>query len=124
MLRRGHIYYFDLGVDPNSHRQLGKRPCMVLSNNFCNKYSPTIHIIPLSKEKKFKFHVPIPRGLTKLKYDSYLLCEQATILDTHRLLDKTSYGVVPQDLIELAEKYVAMQLGLIDCTYESEEVTS
>jgi len=47
LVKRGEIYYFDLGIGIGSE-QRGKRPCLVVQNNIGNKYSPCTIILPLT----------------------------------------------------------------------------
>lgn len=51
-MNRGDIFYADLGNITNTNIQTGIRPVLIVSNNKCNKYSPTIIIAPLTSKIK------------------------------------------------------------------------
>ncbi len=50
-IKRGDIYMTQLGNYSGSI-QGGTRPCLVISNNLCNKHSPVLVVAPLTSKKR------------------------------------------------------------------------
>ncbi|OME41507.1 hypothetical protein BSK58_15010 [Paenibacillus odorifer] len=89
-IKRGQVYYADLGTIPDikkSSVQRGVRPVVIISNDINNKYSPTVNIVPLStsQKKSMPMHVHLSKDLVGLDYDSIALCEQTSVLDKSSL---------------------------------------
>lgn len=59
-VRRNQIYIADLGQAVGSEEK-GKRPVLIVQNDFGNKYSPTTIVIPITKR--------IERGRTNAYYN-------------------------------------------------------
>lgn len=93
-VRRGEVYYVDLGVGVGSE-QNGERPCLIIQNDVGNTYSPTTIIVCLTTrptKAKLPTHVYINRSDTterKARFtDSLVLCEQTRTIDKKRLREK------------------------------------
>ncbi|MFL1672544.1 type II toxin-antitoxin system PemK/MazF family toxin [Paenibacillus dendritiformis] len=68
--------------------QVGTRPCIVLSNNIGNKYSPTVLVAPLTSsiaKTKIPTHVMVSSSNEGLERDSTVLLEQIVTLNKSRL---------------------------------------
>ena len=80
ILERGQIVMAELPTSQGSV-QGGLRPCVVVSNDKANKFSPVVICVPLSSninKKKLPTHAiikPNPRN-NRLKRASVALCEQ------------------------------------------------
>lgn len=103
-MNRGDIFYADLGNITNTNIQTGIRPVLIVSNNECNKYSPTIIIAPLTSKIK-RVDLPIHIKLTKdeengLELNSIVLLEQIRTIDKKQLLTKIG-AVCKNDLINI-----------------------
>ena len=49
VILRGQVYTCDLGgVEKGSNVQAGKRPVLVVQNNYGNRYSPTVLVAPIT----------------------------------------------------------------------------
>ena len=87
-VRRGDIYYANL--DPViGFEQDGTRPCLVVQNEMGNKHSPTIVIVPITRnlnKKPIPTHVTIPH-ISGLSADSLALVEQIRTIDRSRLCE-------------------------------------
>lgn len=71
--------------------QVGTRPCIVLSNNIGNKYSPTVLVAPLTSalaKTKIPTHVMVSAREGGLEKDSTVLLEQIVTLNKSRLKHK------------------------------------
>ena len=84
---RGDIYMVDLNIDSHGREQRGYRPCVIVSNNIGNKFSPIVTVIPITSSKKdFKCHVPVVSEA--LDKDSVVTCEQVKTVDKTRLKNR------------------------------------
>lgn len=90
-IRRGDIYYVDLGSERHGRIQHGIRPCVVCGNNLQNRFSEVIMISPITSSKNKK---PIPTHLElkaeecNLKVDSTVLFEQIITIQKSQLREK------------------------------------
>jgi mRNA interferase MazF len=112
---RGDIFLVDLGVSKGSIQGL-KRPCVIISNNAANKFSPVIHVVPItsaSTKRPLPTHVNIPTeyGVDK---NSVILCEQQTIVNKFQVMYKI--GHCDNELMEKINKGLKIQLDLVDET--------
>ena len=90
---RGGIYIVNL---PNSGGsiQSKQRPCVLVSNNSCNNFSPVLHVCPLSSvttKKKLPTHITINRGNSGLLKDSIALCEQTIPVNKSDILNQVAF---------------------------------
>lgn len=78
-ITRGSIIMVNLPRNNNNSVQAGSRPCLVVSNNKGNQFSPVLIVVPLTSrvKKEMPTHLEInpstKNGLTKV---SIALCEQ------------------------------------------------
>lgn len=89
MVRRGEIYIINLGKGDGS-RQSGIRPCIIVSNDKNNKFSPTVNVIPITSNNKkthLPIHVIIPASCG-LNADSIALIEQEVTIDKSWVMTK------------------------------------
>lgn len=85
MVRRGDVYYADLGERVGSEQQ-GLRPVLVVQNDTGNRYSQTYVVIPLTTRRKpaLPTHVYLPRGSCDNLEPSTVLAEQIATVDGSR----------------------------------------
>lgn len=76
-IRKGDIFIVVLPKD-NGHVQGGIRPCMIVSNNKGNIFSPNVTIVPLTSQQKklLPTHVLLNAGCGGLEKDSTVTAEQ------------------------------------------------
>lgn len=113
---RGDVVYLDLGQHPHSNVQSGLRPCVVVSNNFNNKYSKTINVLPFSaKLKNNPVHVRVqPKdvdGFFEKESDS--LAEQIITKDKKDIISKVGHLDESSVIMKEINKSIGVQLGLI-----------
>lgn len=106
-VKRGDIFFADLSPVIGSEQD-GIRPVLVVQNDFGNKYSPTVIVLPITSKEKTNLPTHIPIKSTGLKKDSYILTEQIRTLDKSRLKDKI--GIV--DVNTLNKVKVALKISL------------
>ncbi|NOZ78550.1 MAG: type II toxin-antitoxin system PemK/MazF family toxin [Acidobacteria bacterium] len=95
-MRRGDVYWVNL--DPVVGSEVGKkRPAVVIQNDFANRTSTTVTIIPVSSRvaRVYPFQVLIPAGEAGLSRTSKVLCEQIRTVSRARLLEPL--GVVSEE---------------------------
>lgn len=112
MFKRGGIYVVNL---PHADVQEPEVcPCLVVSNNISNEYSPVVTIIPLSftrLEKIYDFETFLPAsddGLGRdAKISSHILI---TIDKTNVIGDRLAF--VNKSLMSQVDKTLCLQLGI------------
>jgi len=110
-IKRGEIYWVKLPLSSkySKIRELqGPHPCLVVSNDEQNHFSPLITILPLtsSTDKIYPFQV-----LTKLKRrNNVILVDQIRTLDRKRFSERI--GEVSIELMEEVEKALHITLAL------------
>ena len=92
-LIRGGIYIVNL---PNSGGsiQSKQRPCVLVSNNSCNNFSPVLHVCPLSSvttKKKLPTHILVNRVKSGLLKDSIALCEQVIPVNKSDIFNQVAF---------------------------------
>lgn len=94
--KMGDVYWADI---PNAigSQQGNRRPVLIVSNDFANKYSPTVDAIPLTTKKQNKnlpIHVKLKADeVSGLQKDSTALVESRWTLNKDQLLNKI--GEIP-----------------------------
>ena len=111
MLKRGDIFYADLGEVVGSE-QAGLRPVVIIQNNMGNKYSKTVIVLPItSKVKKdLPTHVKISGNNYGLEKDSVILVEQIRTLDKTRL--KERIGRIDKNVLDEIKQALIISCGL------------
>ena len=97
-MNQGDIYLINL--DPTIRTEANKiRPCIILSVNAMNRYSPRIIVAPITSSvgKIYPFEVSIPAGIGGLKKDSKIMLDQLRSLDQKRLIKKI--GMIDKKLL-------------------------
>jgi mRNA interferase MazF len=111
-IRRGDIFL--AALDPVIGKEIAKtRPVVVVSNDFNNRYSGTVTILPVTSkhlEKIYPFEVLIPRGRSILPKDSKVKADQIRTLDRRRLLK--FIGKLEAEDLEAIAKAIQVHLSL------------
>lgn len=116
-IKRGNIFYADLGAEYHGSMQGGIRPVVVISNNKANRYSTVLTVVPLSsrisKKQDLPVHVLVPAGKSMgLLHDSLALCEQVTALDSRQVIEYI--GTVDAETLLRITEAVQVQVGVFD----------
>ena len=93
ILKQFDIVYVDFPGLTDESVQAGTRPALIYSNDMCNKYSPTVTVIPFTTRKKRQMptHLLFSENVARkygLKHESTLLAEQITTVSKDRIIDK------------------------------------
>ncbi len=111
-MRRGDIYLVDL--EPVRGSEQGEvRPCLVIQNDFGNKYSPVIIVAPITSKKfskEFLTNVSILKKESRLPRDSNVLLNQITTIDKSRILKKI--GSLDSSIMKKVDLAIKLSLGL------------
>ena len=90
--RRGDVLLIDLGQEGKGSEQKGKRPCVVISNNRGNGFSPVLTVLSVTSPQKavIPTHVEIEKSKENgLTYDkSLVLAEQVRTVSKERIIRK------------------------------------
>lgn len=108
MVKRGQIWYVDMGSTYEGSIQGGKRPVVIVSNNKGNYYSPILLVVPITSsitKHDLPTHVEI-----QLRVPSTVLCEQIFTVNKYDLI---SYeGMVTDEEIKEIDKALKISLNL------------
>lgn len=111
MVRRGDIYYADLGERVGSE-QSGTRPVLVVQNDMGNRYSQTFVVVPLTTRRKSSqpTHVYLPLGACCNLEPSTLLAEHIITVDGSRLLSYV--GHIASCFWPFVDRALSVSIGL------------
>ncbi len=111
-IKRGEIYYADLGA-PVGSEQGGERPVLIMQNNVGNRHSPTV-IAAAITSKQSKAHLPthvfLRAGTGNLPCDSVVLMEQIKTIDKRRLRNRV--GRLGKDDMAAADRALLISFGV------------
>lgn len=111
-IKRGQIVMLDLPTVSGSV-QNGLRPCVIISNNKANKFSPNVIAVPLTSRNKkdMPTHYALqPSKVNGLKVTSTILAEQ--ILTVSKNAIKRVIGVVEDQHIDNVNKIIKESISL------------
>lgn len=109
IIQRRDIWFCELPICEGS-TQGGRRPCLVISNETCNKFSPVITVVVLTS-KLLKNNLPTHVLLSHesgLKQDSIALCEQILTVDKRSFRFKI--GECAEEKMNLIDRALKIQL--------------
>lgn len=109
-MKRGEIYYADLGKNRGSE-QNGIRLVCVVQNDVGNEHSSTTIICPLTSQFKacLPTHVGLKNGLPKR---STLLAEQIRVVDKHRIFEEKLIHKLTKEEMTKVDKAIRISLGV------------
>lgn len=110
-MRRGEIY--TVNFDPAKGSEINKvRPAIIISNDYCNRYSETITVVPLSSkiDKVYPFEVLIKKGEGGLPLDSKAKANQIRTIDKSRVLKLV--GTLSSGMMEKVDTAIKIHLAI------------
>lgn len=113
---RGEIFYMTFKEQVGSEQQ-GGRPVIVVSNETCNKFSPTVTVVPLTTKDKKPLPTHVKLNTEGLPVYGTILCEQVQTVSQYRL--GGYIGKVDERIMRKIEKALCVQL---DITTKAEPV--
>ena len=109
------MFLVDLSETEAVNVQKGIRPCVIVQNDVGNKYSPTVIVIPITKEiKKLEqpTHCLVRRSKENgLKCNSMVLGEQVRVVDKTRLVEKMGRIDNEREQNDILNAYLANVTG-------------
>ena len=111
-VKKGEVYLIDL-KDTYSNVQSGKRPCLVIQNDYGNEYSPTtIVVLITSKIKKtyMPVHVIIEKGSCSNKDREMILCECIITISKDQIINHLR--TFDEDTMQKVDKALEVSLGI------------
>ena len=108
-IKRGEVWFGSLPQVAGSI-QYGARPLLVISNDYCNKYSSVITVIPLTsvnKKKNQPTHIFIKHIDLKT---SIVMCEQIITIPKNMLNNKIC-DIDRKDMLRI-ERGIKIQVGI------------
>lgn len=111
-IKRGEIYFADLGDLGIGSEQKGKRPVLVIQNDTGNTYSTTTIVAVITKQEKnnLPVHYKINKEISNLPENSLILLEQIKTISKCRLKEKVSQ--LPKEVMNNIDKKIKISLGL------------
>ena len=114
MILKGQIFLADFSCGVGSE-QVGLRPCVVVSNNIGNRFSPTVIIAPMTtkgmRKRPLPTHCSFP-SIDGLSEPSFVLLEQIRTVDKQRLKEKV--GQLTPEQIGKLDYCLSISLGFIN----------
>ena len=112
MFKRGGIYSVNLAHEGDGTSEIC--PCVVVSNNICNEFSPVVTITPLAfrnLEKIYEFETLLPAEKTGLAANAKLSSHIIITIDKTKVVGER-LGFLSKSLMEQVEKVLRFQLEL------------
>jgi mRNA interferase MazF len=110
--RRKDVLLIDLGQEGKGSEQKGRRPCVVISNNMGNGFSPVLTVLSITSQQKavIPTHVEIEKSEENgLTYDkSLVLAEQVRTISKERIIRKL--GTLSEDDMQKVDKAIMKSL--------------
>lgn len=112
-IKRGDIFLVDLGDNEGTSMQSKVRACIVVSNDKANKFSPVIHVVPLTTKNKNKLPTHVVVGTDSgLQQESVAMAEQTVFVCKSSVLKKV--GEVDGLILDKLDMALAIQFGIMD----------
>lgn len=114
MFKRGGIYSVNLPHAQNHEPEVC--PCLVVSNNISNEYSPVVTIIPLSftrLEKIYEFETLLPATGNGLGKDAKISSHILITIDKTNVIGER-LGFVSKTVMSQVDRALCLQLGIED----------
>jgi len=112
MFKRGGIYQVNLGQDGDVAADTC--PCLVVSNNISNEFSPVVTIIPLSftdLDRIYDFETLLPSSKTGLAQESKISSHILITIDKAKVVS-ARLGFVGSALMAQVDRALRFQLDL------------
>lgn len=113
MFKRGGIYSVRLSR-PDGQEEPDVCPCLVVSNNISNQYSPVVTIIPLCfsrLDKIYDFETLIPASPDGLLRDAKVSSHLLMTIDKENVIGER-LGFLSKPLMGQVDKALCFQLGI------------
>ena len=111
-IKKGDVYLIDL-KNTYANVQSGKRPCLVIQNDFGNEYSPTIIVVPITTKIKKTYmpvHVVIEKDSCSNKDREMILCECILTVSKEQIINHLR--TFDENIMQRVNKALEVSLGI------------
>lgn len=111
MYKRGGIYHVEMRGES---AETTVSPCLVVSNNISNEFSPVVTVIPISfsgLERIYDFETLLPAAKTGLEQDAKISSHLLFTIDKTKVVSDR-LGFLSKRLMAQVDRALRFQLGL------------
>ena len=108
-IKRGMVVIVNLPVQKENSIQGGERPCVIVSNNMGNRYSPNVTIIPLTSRSK----KDLPTHAIIKSYNNSIALGEQIITIPKTWIVSLKGRVLPSEL-KLIDRIIEIAVGIIE----------
>jgi mRNA interferase MazF len=112
MYKRGGIYQVEMGRETDATAEAC--PCLVVSNNISNEFSPVVTVIPLSfsgMERIYDFETLLPAAKTGLGQDAKISSHLLFTIDKNKVVSDR-LGFLSKGQMKQVDRALRFQLAL------------
>ena len=106
-IKRGMVVIVNLPIQTENSIQGGERPCVIVSNNMGNRYSPNVTIIPLTSRSK----KDLPTHVVIKSYNNSIALGEQIITITKTWIVSLKGRVLPSEL-KLIDRIIEIAVGI------------
>ena len=106
-IKRGMVVIVNLPVQKENSIQGGERPCVIVSNNMGNRYSPNVTIIPLTSRSK----KDLPTHVVIKSYNNSIALGEQIITIPKTWIVSLKGRVLPSEL-KLIDRVIEIAVGI------------
>ena len=106
-IKRGMVVIVNLPIQTENSIQGGERPCVIVSNNIGNRYSPNVTIIPLTSRSK----KDLPTHMVIKSYNNSIALGEQIITIPKTWIVSLKGRVLPSEL-KLIDRIIEIAVGI------------
>lgn len=106
-IKRGMVVIVNLPVQKENSIQGGERPCVIVSNNMGNRYSPNVTIIPLTSRSK----KDLPTHVVIKSYNNSIALGEQIMTIPKAWIVSLKGRVLPSEL-KLIDRVIEIAVGI------------
>lgn len=111
-VKKGEVYLIDL-KDTYCNVQSGKRPCVIIQNNYGNTHSPTVIVVPITTKIKKTYmpvHVVVEKAENSNKDREMILCECILTVSKDQIINHLR--TFDSEIMKKIDKALEVSLGI------------
>ena len=108
-IKRGMVVIVNLPIQTENSIQGGERPCVIVSNNMGNRYSPNVTIIPLTSRSK----KDLPTHVVIKSYNNSIALGEQIMTVPKAWIVSLKGRVLPSEL-KLIDRIIEIAVGIIE----------
>ena len=106
-IKRGMVVIVNLPIQTENSIQGGERPCVIVSNNMGNRYSPNVTIIPLTSRSK----KDLPTHVVIKSYNNSIALGEQIMTIPKAWIVSLKGRVLPSEL-KLIDRIIEIAVGI------------